>query len=75
MAAEALPSGEGEGRGAADLDEDEEESSVVGVAVVAEFFGTGWEKKKRQQTAAKAVRAVKTMATAPKRLFIFCLTS
>ena len=58
-----------------DEDEVEEEASVAEVAAVAESFGTGWEKKTKDNTAANAVRAIKTMATAPKRLFIFCLTT
>ena len=42
---------------------------------MAEFFGTGWEKKTKEHTAATAVRAIKTMATVPSRLFIFWLTT
>ena len=49
-------------------EEDEDE-------VTPRSFGTGWEKKTKDNTAANAVRAIKTMATAPNRLFIFCLTT
>ena len=56
-------------------DEDEDELSVAEVAAVAGFFGTGWEKKTKEHTAVNAARAIKTMATVPNRLFIFCLTT
>jgi hypothetical protein len=42
---------------------------------VAGVFGTGGEKKRKDNTPANAVRAIKTMATAPNRLFIFYLTT
>ena len=77
MPAGALPSGAAKGRGAADLVEVEvevESPIVVGWAAV-EFFGTGWEKKTKDNTPARAVRAIKAMATVPIRLFIFCLTT
>jgi hypothetical protein len=61
-------SGEGEGEG-------EEEASVAEVVAVAGVFGTGGEKKRKDNTPANAVRAIKTMATAPNRLFIFYLTT
>jgi len=68
---------EGDGLGTwvedkAEVGADGELPIVIGWAAV-EFFGTGWEKKKKEHTAASAVRAIKTMATAPLRLFIFCL--
>jgi hypothetical protein len=59
-------SGEGEG---------EEAASVAEVVAVAGVFGTGGEKKRKDNTPANAVRAIKTMATAPNRLFIFCLAT
>ena len=55
--------------------EDEEEASVAEVLAASEFFGTGWEKKIKDKIAVNAARAIKTMATAPSRLFIFCLTT
>jgi hypothetical protein len=67
--------GDGLGDGTEDEDEDEVEPSVAGASAMAEFFGTGWKKKTKDNTPANAVRAIKTMATAPKRLFIFCLTT
>jgi hypothetical protein len=67
--------GDGLGVGTEDEDEDEVEPSVAGASAMAEFFGTGWKKKTKDNTPANAVRAIKTMATAPSRLFIFCLTT
>jgi len=59
-----------------DEDEDEdEESASDDDAATRRSFGTGWEKKTKEHTAATAVRAIKKMATAPKRLFIFCLAT
>ena len=58
--------GEGEGEGKALFEE---------VWLLPEFFRSFLEKKAKDNTPAKAVRAIKTMATAPSRLFIFCLTT
>ena len=58
-----------------DEDEDEELASDDDDAATPRSFGTGWEKKTKDNTPAKAVRAIKAMATTPNRLFIFCLTT
>jgi hypothetical protein len=71
-----LETGRGsEGSGWIISGEGEEEALVAEVVAVAGVFGTGGEKKRKDNTPANAVRAIKTMATAPKRLFIFCLTT
>jgi hypothetical protein len=63
-----------------EVDSGEVESERAGESLLVpdvwtadDFFGTCWEKKTKDNTPANAARTIKTMATAPSRLFIFCL--